>query len=125
MVMSPARHAPRGERMPNHSGHAAHSGHRARRTRREPSSRVGMAWSRQTPTGYKNFLCPVCGSHVRHLKIRGNLSPVIECSNDACRWTVDELTRENNILELAQKPRGISTRQWHQAKATEPAGGRC
>jgi len=82
---------------------------------RSHCSRINQAWSRQTESGYANFLCPICGAAVRYCLVRGNLSPVIECSNDACRWTVDELVRDDNTLELAQKPKGISSRQWYEA----------
>jgi len=83
---------------------------------REHTSRVGLAWSRRTDTGYNNFKCPICGEPVRYLRIRGSLEPQIECSNPKCRWTVDELTSEPQISELAQKPKSVSTRQWFQSK---------
>jgi len=105
--------------MPNHSGRAGPATSAGKNQRklspRSHSSRVGKAWSRLATTGYKNFKCPVCGEPVRYLKIRGSLEPQIVCSNKLCRWTVDELTRERSIPELAQKPKGVSSRQWYEA----------
>ena len=105
--------------MPNHREHLRSGNSPGKNQRklspRSHSSRVGQAWSRHMPTGYKNFKCPVCGSAVRYLRVRGNLKPVIECSNQLCKWTVDELVREDTVFELAQKPKGVSTRQWCQS----------
>jgi predicted RNA-binding Zn-ribbon protein involved in translation (DUF1610 family) len=80
---------------------------------RSHSSRVGMAWSRRTEEGYRNFKCPVCGDAVRYRQVRGNKSPLIECSNPGCRWTVDELIPEKRIIAEEQKPKAISSRQWN------------
>jgi len=59
---------------------------------------------------------------VRYHKIRGNLEPLIECSNKLCKWTVDQLIPENSILAEDQKPKWVSTRQWFEATGV---AGRC
>jgi len=101
--------------MPNHSGRLCPGSSPGKNQRklspRSHSSRVNQAWSR----GYRNFLCPVCGEAVRYLRIRGSLEPQIVCSSRYCKWTVDELTRESSIPDLAQKPKGVSSRQWYEA----------
>ena len=81
----------------------------------DPSSRVNQAWSGRTEDGYSNFKCPVCGEPVRYCRVRGNRSPLIECSNRRCKWTADELISEKRIISEEQKPKAISTRQWYQS----------
>lgn len=85
------------------------------------SSRIGVAWA--TKKVCKNFKCPLCGSAVKSLWVRGSQSPQVECSNPLCRWAADQLIPESSILAEDQKPKAISSRQWYQAKATVAAGG--
>lgn len=82
----------------------------------DSGSKVGQAWSRWTEDGFKNFKCPICGDPVRYCKVRGNRSPLIECSNDRCTWTINELIPQRQILlDEKQKPKGTSSRQWNQS----------
>ena len=81
----------------------------------DSGSKVGQSWSRQTEDGFKNFKCPVCGGPVRYCRVRGNRRPLIECSNERCTWTIDELISEKQPQSEEQKPKAISSRQWDQA----------
>lgn len=82
---------------------------------REPPIRreVGRFWYRWTGSKYDNFKCPVCGSFVKYQRVRGNLSPQLECSNDRCKWTVEDLA--STPKEQKTKPKAISKRQWDQS----------
>jgi len=76
-------------------------------------SRVGTAWAPRKSRS--NFRCPLCGSAVRYVQVRGNLSPQIECSDPACPWILEDLIREPQVIQDT-KPKGISSRQWYQSK---------
>ena len=78
-----------------------------------PRSRIGMAWAPRKAS--ENFKCPLCGSAVRYCKIRGNLSPQIECGDPKCSWILDDLIYECRVQVVQDtKPKGISSRQWYE-----------
>ena len=78
------------------------------------SSRVGMAWASRKAA--ENFRCPLCGAAVRYCRVRGNLSPQIQCSDPECFWILDDLIHESSVRVIQDtKPKGISSRQWFEA----------
>jgi len=77
-------------------------------------SRIGTAWA--TRKASENFKCPLCGGAVRYCRVRGNLSPQIQCSDPKCPWILDDMIHENSIRVVQdKKPAGISSRQWYEA----------
>ena len=79
-----------------------------------PRSRVGMAWAPRKAAD--NFKCPLCGSAVRYCRVRGNLSPQIQCSDPQCPWILNDMIHESRVQVIQDtKPKGISSRQWYEA----------
>ena len=78
------------------------------------SSRIGKAWAPRKAA--ENFRCPRCGSAVRYCKIRGNLSPQLQCSDPKCPWILEDLIHESRVQVIQdKKPAEISSRQWYEA----------
>lgn len=72
------------------------------------ASRIGQAYKSVLDAngGLRNYPCPECVKHhrvgvIRYRRVPGNLSPVAECDNPRCTWTVSQMTSEERT-ELAK-----------------------
>lgn len=74
------------------------------------TSRFNEAWKqvRDADGSLKNYRCPRCKiGIVRHRRIHGNLSPVVECDNEACTWTLSQMTGAERADLAARDPEAV------------------
>jgi hypothetical protein len=74
------------------------------------TSRVKEAWKRVRGEdgSFNDYHCPRCKTGiVRYQRVRGNLSPVAECDNQDCTWTLSQMTSAERADLAARDPEAL------------------